>query len=599
MQASGLQILLGNAGKITLETTPGSVQALSQLQLRFPLAERVSALGISMELGHFIANVSALASWGGEVRWAGDAAQIVRNVLEESRYLDTVLDGLGPVPSLDMTQLTLETDGNWVGPMTDFQLNNVAHLLREHHGANFSVPGAGKTRTTLAAYSLLKAQGEVDRLVVIAPKSAHSSWLEELSVAYEALPTVEVISSSTLAEAEIKILNYERLPSFRNTLAISLNAHRTLLVLDEAHRMKRGAAGAYGAICLSLGPLAARRMILSGTPAPNGEQDLQSLMEFVWPGRGASLVTTTSMSSPARFRRTYVRTTKLDLDLPPVNAVIRRVPLPPLHRRLYDALVGQFAAEVTANENIEDLGRVIVYLLMAATSPALLSVGSSRWEALQFQVPPLAAPAGSRIRSLLSELPAHEISPKMLEVVRIVKENAAEGKKTLVWSTFLRNASSLFELLRPYNPSLVTGKSSDEDRSDALNAFRTDPTCLVLISNPATLGEGVSLHMVCHDAVYLDRDFAAGRFLQSIDRIHRLGLLPGQETKVTILVAEDTIDDIVTRRLETKLLYMDRVLDDPALRELADLDEDRETGPIVDPTDRDAVWNYLGWPSNT
>lgn len=599
LSQSTLRISLGDGGLVLLETALESSSQLSQLHLRFPLAERRSAAGIAMELGHFLSNVPALTMWRGPVEWSNAAAQTVRSVIEDSRYLDAVLDGQLPEPITNVGTITAESQGLWSGNLTGFQLDNVASLLLQHHGANFSVPGAGKTRTTLAVYSLLKARGHVDRLVVVAPKSAHTSWLDELSAVYETPPRVEIIASSLLAEAEVKILNYERLPSLKSALAASLHAHRTLLVLDEAHRMKRGAAGAYGAICLSIGPIASRRMVLSGTPAPNGEQDLQSLMEFVWPGRGASLVEATAISAPERFRRAYVRTTKRDLDLPRVNAVIRRVQLPPLHRRLYDALVGQFNVQVAANESIEDLGRVIVYLLMAATSPALLNVGSSRWEPLQFQVPPLDAPLGSRIRSLLGELPAHEISPKILEVVRIVKENSAVGKKTLVWSTFLRNAASLFEILNEYNPALVTGRSSDEQRADALQAFRSDPNCMVLISNPATLGEGVSLHQVCHDAVYLDRDFAAGRFLQSIDRIHRLGLRPDQETNVTILLAEDTIDDVVASRLETKLLYMDRVLDDPSLRQLADLEDDLEVGPVLDPSDRDAVWNYLGWPTTT
>jgi hypothetical protein len=114
-----------------------------------------------------------------------------------------------------------------------------------------------------------------------------------------------------------------------------------------------------------------------------------------------------------------------------------------------------------------------------------------------------------------------------------------------------------------------------------------------LLSNPATLGEGISLHDVCHDAVYVDRDFAAGRFLQSLDRIHRLGLAPGTETRVTVLASRGTIDEIVARRLELKLEFMGRILDDPAVQQLGDLTEEPSMIGGMDIADFRALLGHL------
>ena len=47
---------------------------------------------------------------------------------------------------------------------------------------------------------------------------------------------------------------------------------------------------------------------------------------------------------------------------------------------------------------------------------------------------------------------------------------------------------------------------------------------MILIGNPQKGGEGISLHKACHNAIYLDRDYDAGKYLQSRDRIHRIGL---------------------------------------------------------------------------
>lgn len=85
----------------------------------------------------------------------------------------------------------------------------------------------------------------------------------------------------------------------------------------------------------------------------------------------------------------------------------------------------------------------------------------------------------------------------------------------------------------------------------------------------AGVGEGISLHRVCHHAIYVDRTFNAAHFLQSVDRIHRLGLAPDQVTRVSVLEAEGTIDANIARRLKEKIDVMATILDDPGLQALA------------------------------
>lgn len=550
---------------------------------------------MSLDLGQFLENIAGIATWTyGPVSWDESLANIVRAGVADGSRLDRVLAAKAEATTLQTADVSAATLGNWKGDLTDFQLRDVERMKRMGHAANFSVPGAGKTRSALALYSLLKAENSVRSVVVVAPKSAHDSWAHELEEVFTIPPAFSIASSATPAFREVTVVNYERLSSAQNSIASHLRANPTLLVLDEAHRMKRGPNGIHGAACLSLGPLAAHRLILSGTPAPNGVEDLQSLLEFVWPGRGRRLVSSrTTSGKKTDLRSIFARTTKSELKLPKLSVRIERVTLPPLHRRIYDALLGRFSQELTESERVDDLGRIVVYLLMAATSPALLAVGSSRFEALQFRVPPLPLPPDDRVRSLLAELPAHEMSPKILAAIRIVRTNAALGKKTLLWSTFLRNIATLQELLAGLNPAVVTGQQSDEDRAYAIDRFREDPDCHVLISNPATLGEGISLHRECHEAVYIDRDFAAGRFLQSLDRIHRLGLPADTVTNITVLVSDSTIDDLVASRLGEKIRFMDEILDDPSLRELIDLEENRESGGVMDDTDVASLQEHI------
>ncbi|GGF35485.1 hypothetical protein GCM10007298_34120 [Williamsia phyllosphaerae] len=120
---------------------------------------------------------------------------------------------------------------------------------------------------------------------------------------------------------------------------------------------------------------------------------------------------------------------------------------------------------------------------------------------------------------------------------------------------------------------------------------------MVLLSNPATLGEGISLHHDCHDAIYVDRDFAAGRFLQSLDRIHRLGLSPDVTTRVTVLASRGTIDEVVASRLAAKLNFMGGILDDPAVQQLGDLNDEPASGIELNQADLQAMVDHLRAPS--
>ena len=88
------------------------------------------------------------------------------------------------------------------------------------------------------------------------------------------------------------------------------------------------------------------------------------------------------------------------------------------------------------------------------------------------------------------------------------------------------------------------------------------------------------MHKVCHNAIYLDRDYDAAKYLQSRDRIHRIGLENPKQHTVNYFFLESTypgdkivIDERISRNLKGKLEHMDSLLRDKDLKQLA-LDED-------------------------
>lgn len=586
------------AGRIDLSCDEQSAAHLRMLATRFSTSLSVHKTSLSVEIDDFLVNLRELARWPSEdidVRWDGSLLRLVEGNVQDSALVDARLKA-EDAETLSAPVLPL----NWVAPLTEHQIRDVSKLMALNHGANFSVPGAGKTRASMAVYAARRQAGSIGRMLVVCPKSAYESWAYEAQLCFDDNQvSTQVWSGGPPPEVDILLVNYERLPNSIPPLLAWMKADATLLVLDEAHRMKLGSAGAWGSACLTLGPYATNRLILTGTPAPNGSKDLENLFSFVWPGQGRASVQRAvahedlSAASQA-LKPLFTRTTKTELNLPPVEVSIRRVELPPLHREIYDALLGQgrlASASASGAGDVAALGKILLYLLMAATSPALLAVGADKHEALPYRVPPYQAPETASTLELLRDLPLYELNPKYQEVLNIVERNAADGRKTLIWSTFVRNLKSLEKMLGDFNPALIHGGTLD--REEELRRFREDPSCTVLLSNPATLGEGVSLHHECHDAVYVDRDFSAGRFLQSLDRIHRLGLAPSTITKITVLAASGTIDEIVENRLARKLEFMGGILDDPNVRVLGDLKEEVDETVGMDTSDLAALTTYL------
>lgn len=563
---------------------------------RQAFARRCHELGIGVQLDDAVRTMAVLA----------------RNTRRE---LDGTLARADHSLSPDGVASILESS-RFKRDLRDFQVHDLGRLLTMRFGANFSVPGAGKTTVAYATYEAERVRDRVDRLLVIAPLSAFEAWFTEAVECLEPVPEIHVYTGGRVsATVEVVLVNYQRLASGYNELADWVRRHETMVLLDEAHRMKRGWNGEWGSACLNLAYLAKRRDILTGTPAPQGFSDLVALIDFLWPNEARRILPAEALAAnpPTQagervakaIAPLFVRTNKKQLELPDVTLQPVLVPLAELHRQIYDALRDRYAGELemTRRDRLDftAMGRITMYLLEAATNPKLLAAGSKDYsDSDAFRHPPLAVPPDSRLAELIERYNAYETPTKFAELARLVKINADLGRKTLVWSNFVRNFSVLEDMLRRYRPSLIHGgvpprslNPSDVTRETEIRRFRRDDSCMVLVANPAAMSEGISLHHECHDAIYLERTFNAGQYLQSLDRIHRLGLAEGQETRVTLLLSAGTIDETVDRRIAIKAQRLGEMLNDPSLAALA-LPDDDDYGPPIDSTeDVEALFAHL------
>jgi len=548
---------------------------------------------------------------------AADAELAVLALVSRAKASRVELDKIRKEPrDLDVGAVEeLLKDTRFKRPLRTFQIRDLSRLLGLEHGANFSVPGAGKTTVAYAVYEAERARGRVDRLLVISPISAFESWESEAVECLKDGPTpMRYAGGKVPARTEVVVTNYQRLAASYEHVAAWVRDHRVMLVLDEAHRMKKGRSGEWGAACLDLAYLAVRRDILTGTPAPQGPRDFVALVDFLWPNEALRILPSDALvpnppddAGPrvaTTLRPLFTRTNKAELDLPPVVMKVQQVPLESLQREIYEAMRQIYGNQIAAMSRREASdfaakGRIVIYLLEAATNPKLLAAGSIG-DADVFRHPPLDIPQGSRLADLVANYNLYETPAKFQQLAALVEENAKLGRKTLIWSNFVRNLLALERQFGVYHPALAFGGlsaySNDIEartRATEITRFRDDPACLVLLANPAAISEGISLHHHCHDAIYLDRTFNAGQYLQSLDRIHRLGLDTDQETRFTFLVTSETIDEVVDARVRVKAERLGEMIDDPNLASVA-LPDDEDYGEVIDaPDDVVALFAHL------
>ena len=205
----------------------------------------------------------------------------------------------------------------------------------------------------------------------------------------------------------------------------------------------------------------------------------------------------------------------------------------------------------------------MVRLLQAASNPALLTQYST-----EFQVPPLSA-AGLSVDQLVERYYQYETPVKVDYAVKLTRQLIKKQQKVLIWTTFVHNIRTLEQVLSDFHPRVVYGdvpKDENEDiefnREKMIRDFRTYSKYPVLIANPSACAESVSLHKVCSHAIYLDRTFNGAHYMQSLDRIHRVGMSPHDRVYYYLLQCEETIDDVIDQRLDEKQARMLKLLDE-------------------------------------
>lgn len=587
--------MLSSDGSLNIPTTT------DELADRFSTIKKILArLGVSPSLGVDVGDALKKIEEDDSrfLRFSKDAFEIWNNQLDTASFREFVATVEKTCPGRTFYRK---------------QLLSAFHLAFAHNACNFSVPGAGKTSIVYAAFAFLKSLPRsdtraIDRLLIVGPLSSFKAWEDEYKEIFLQKPNSKRLVASMPAEKKVEYLHgidpdsrrceltltsYPTIASLEEEFRVFLRnpATRTMMVLDEAHYIKRD-DGFWAAAVLKLAPLAASRVVLTGTPAPNGYEDLSNLFKFIYPARdvvGFPLPSLRAMTDgamkasvltlKANIQPFFTRIRKSDLGLPAARE--ERVPVDMsdtqelIYRSLERRVIPQLRAALNSNQSAPARLRArLIRLRQACVNPELLLRPIEADE--MFDVPPGSdfSIAELEIAGLVREFNSREDLVRAQVCCGLVSDILRAQGKVLIWSYFLGNLTLLAGLLKDSAPfvEVLTGATPIADgdpeeadnigtREEIITRFHQTSQAAILIANPQAVGESISLHKACRSAIYFDRDFNAGRFIQSRDRIHRYNPAGGKEVVYYHLVSAGTIDNDIDVRLSIKERRLSELID--------------------------------------
>ncbi|MHC3994342.1 DEAD/DEAH box helicase [Thiomicrolovo sp. ZZH C-3] len=529
--------------------------------------------------------------------------------------------------SADFSFFTNTLEMNMVRTLYPIQLLSAYHLAFSQNACNFSVPGAGKTSIVYGAYCFLKSMlhdnpKSVNKILIVGPLAAFAPWEDEFVACFGQAATSKRISgelSKTERQnyfysqhtSEITLISYQSLASSKEDINHFLKKNRVMVVLDEAHKIKNTENGIWASSALEISKYAKSRVVLTGTPVPNGYKDIYNLYKFIWPYKnvlGFSLHHLDDMTKNYAMPRTrkmidqliqniapfFIRIRKSDLGLPlPIENPPIYVDMGSEQRSIYDFIEKKYIESLQTQSQGLSVGSELnkaklIRMMQCSTNPALLSkaIMNISTEENYLDVD------DSEIMRQILDYKNQEVPPKFLKTIELIKRIIAEDGpkgKVIVWTIFIDNMDYLQELLQAegIDSRLLRGdvpsenENIDEDeltREKIIRGFhKEDSPYKVIIANPFAVGESISLHKACHNAIYLERDFNASRYLQSKDRIHRYGLKDEDVINYYYVLSKEAIDETIHRRLIDKERRMMEIIENeeiPLINMNMDYEED-------------------------
>lgn len=443
-----------------------------------------------------------------------------------------------------------------------YPLNEAAILFEQ---------GLGKTYTAINLAAAWRMTGAIDAAVVVCPSSIKLVWEDELDEHCPVPTQRHVLTAGRYKAADRFIENKDDFQwlivgieglsqgKAHEYVERFLLSHRCAMIVDESSRIKTPNAVRTDR-CISLGRLAHKRVILSGTSVTQGVEDWYTQFQFLNPdiigyssyysfrAQYCETITIETGFDPRTGRVQTVqkivgyknedelvasvapytlRVEKKDVleDMPDKVFMNRYVEMNPTQRRLYKDMEHEFFAEVEGDEY------EVTSVLEQALRLQQITGGHYPWD------------DGERV--VAKPIPGK--NPKLEELMAVLDETSG---KAIVWCQFRPEIDLIADRLRKEGIQFVEfhGGCDDTEKGFAVRNFRSDPKTKVFLATRAA-AYGLTL-VEAATAIYYSQGPSLEDYSQSQDRIHRIG----QDMPCTYihLVCDKTIDMKIIRALRDK-----------------------------------------------
>lgn len=414
-------------------------------------------------------------------------------------------------------------------------------------GALFMEMGTGKTAT--AIHLACRRQTVIDHVVYFCPVSLKETIRQEI-FKHTDLPDsgANVFDDATtirrMPRAHWHIIGIESMSS-SDRVALAANhliTPNTMVIVDESDKIKSHDAIRTRRIT-AMSERAQYRMVMTGTPIPNGIADLYAQMTFLsprilgypsfysfaanhleysekYPGLVVRAHNTDWLA--AKIQPYVYQVTKEEcLDLPQKLFDTRYLGLTMSQREAYE----QAKWEILMSRPDDEITSYTLFQLFTA----LQEIVSGFWNR----------------RDEHGNVTLHEYPHVRLDALSQAIDRAPAGEKQIIWCKFRYSVDAIVAMLAAaYGPDAVAqfhGGLSQKDRQGQLDKFRHEAQFLVAITSSG--GRGLTLNESAY-SIFYENEFNYGHRLQAEDRQHRIG----QERKVTYT------DLVCTHSIDTRIM---------------------------------------------
>lgn len=459
------------------------------------------------------------------------------------------------------------------------QMWSAFYMTQMQKVANFSVPGAGKTSMVYGAFAYLNSPevNKADKIVMIGPKNSFLSWKLEFKENFGDKKGLRVLDIHDEEAAEVQLrlnganknlilINYESLGKYESALSDIIDG-KTVLVFDEVHKIK-GVQSVRAQVAKRISEKPIYKFVLTGTPIPNSYQDIYNFLNILYMEEYNMFFNfkLNELKDPGitevkeineKIYPFFWRTNKKELEVPKANEdMVIKCPMTYEEQEIIDLLYRKYGNSPF---------HLYIRLIQASTNPELLlkSIDFIEMYGEEYVVDwdyELQSDKVTFSEDEINIIRRVSESSKFYQALRLVEKLHKENKQSIVWCMFVNTIDKVYRELsaKGISVAVIYGNTPQKERDKIIEQFKRNEI-EVLITNPHTLAESVSLHKTCHDAIYLEYSFNLTHMLQSRDRIHRLGLPEGQYTQYYYFMLEseneyqrNTIDEKIYIRLKEK-----------------------------------------------